>query len=276
MIFVTHDFGLVAELADRVCVMYAGQMVEHGRVERIFADPQHPYTHGLIECVIPLGGDAALRTIGGEVPDLARSRRPGCRFHPRCPRATERCRDRDAAAGAARRRFRALLASGRIRARVRPRAVGAPGAAARDGSASAQAHAAASASSPCGRRFRCAAARLADAARVRAVNDVSIELARGEIFALVGESGSGKSTLGRLVVGLDDPDAGRISSAATIRHERLATRERASARADGVPGSVLVAQSAQAHPSRAGAAVAQSSHLRGERDRGAFGAPAGD
>src|SRR6185436_19536718 len=66
-------------------------MVEYGRVERIFADPQHPYTRGLIECVIPLGGVAGLRTISGEVPDLGNPP-AGCRFHPRCPRATDRCR----------------------------------------------------------------------------------------------------------------------------------------------------------------------------------------
>jgi peptide/nickel transport system ATP-binding protein len=60
-------------------------------------------------------------------------------------------------------------------------------------------------------------------ARVQAVNDVSLDIARGEIFALVGESGSGKSTLGRLVVGLNEPDAGRITIGGTNRRDRLAT-----------------------------------------------------
>jgi oligopeptide/dipeptide ABC transporter ATP-binding protein len=111
MIFVTHDFGLVAELADHVCVMYAGQMVEYGRVERIFADPQHPYTRGLIECVIPLGGEAALRTIGGEVPDLRRS---ACRMPLSSPLSARHrsLPHRNAAARATRRGLCALLASG--------------------------------------------------------------------------------------------------------------------------------------------------------------------
>ena len=61
LMWITHDLSVIAGLADRVCVMYAGQMVEYGQVERIFADPQHPYTRGLIECVIPLGGSAGLR-----------------------------------------------------------------------------------------------------------------------------------------------------------------------------------------------------------------------
>jgi ABC-type dipeptide/oligopeptide/nickel transport system ATPase component len=110
MIFVTHDFGLVAELADHVCVMYAGQMVEYGRVERIFADPQHPYTRGLIECVIPLGGEAALRTIGGEV----RSSRSAGRMPLSSPLPARHraLPHRNAAARATRRRLCALLASG--------------------------------------------------------------------------------------------------------------------------------------------------------------------
>jgi peptide/nickel transport system ATP-binding protein len=73
-------------------------------------------------------------------------------------------------------------------------------------------------------------------ARVQAVNDVSLDIARGEIFALVGESGSGKSTLGRLIVGLNEPDAGRITIGG---HEpaRDSRQRAASACADGVPGS---------------------------------------
>ncbi len=208
MIFVTHDFGLVAELADHVCVMYAGKLVEYGRVERIFADPQHPYTLGLIECVIPLGGDAALRTIEGEVPDLG-DPPAGCRFHRRCPRATARCRTampppepRDDGFV---RCWHAGPAGGSPASIVSGRPLQqAGGAALRDGEHTGITITAVR------KTFPMHGGAFGGRGRVRAVNDVCIQLARGEIFALVGESGSGKSTLGRLVVGLNAPDAGTI------------------------------------------------------------------
>ena len=209
MIFVTHDFGLVAELADHVCVMYAGQMVEYGPVERIFADPQHPYTRGLIECVIPLGGSAGLRTISGEVPDLGNPP-SGCRFHPRCPRATDRCRAEmppaEARAGGFVRCWHAGAAGGTPATTVTEPALRrwespVPGDGRHAGVRVASAR----------KTFPVRGGAFGGRARVRAVNDVSIDIARGEIFALVGESGSGKSTLGRLVVGLEEPDSGGIA-----------------------------------------------------------------
>jgi oligopeptide/dipeptide ABC transporter ATP-binding protein len=222
MIFVTHDFGLVAELADHVCVMYAGQMVEYGRVERIFADPQHPYTRGLIECVIPLGGDAALRTISGEVPDLGNPP-PGCRFHPRCPRATERCRvempPAESRDGGFVRCWHPGASGGTPATTVGERALRREQPLSRGDAAHAGIRVTSARKS-----FPVRGGAFGGRARVRAVNDVSIEIAPGEIFALVGESGSGKSTLGRLVVGLAEPDSGRIAIDGNEPARELAAR----------------------------------------------------
>ncbi len=91
MILVTHDLGVVAEVADRVAVMYAGRFVETGPVAKIFADPQHPYTLGLIGSLPSLGRrEARLATIQGSVPPPHRLP-PGCRFSTRCPFADARC-----------------------------------------------------------------------------------------------------------------------------------------------------------------------------------------
>jgi len=91
MILVTHDLGVVAEVADRVAVMYAGRFVETGPVDAIFSDPQHAYTLGLIGSLPSLGKrEGRLATIAGSVPPPQRFP-AGCRFATRCPFADQRC-----------------------------------------------------------------------------------------------------------------------------------------------------------------------------------------
>jgi oligopeptide/dipeptide ABC transporter ATP-binding protein len=92
LLLITHDMGVVAQVCDRVAVLYAGRLAEEGAVGPIFAAPAHPYTAALIGC-IPQEGMAkrSLRGIPGAVPS-ALAFPPGCRFHPRCPRATGICR----------------------------------------------------------------------------------------------------------------------------------------------------------------------------------------
>jgi len=92
IILITHDLGVVAELADEVMVMYAGQVVERCRAERLFVEPQHPYTIGLLGSIPRLHLEQErLAAIEGVVPDAA-AFPEGCRFHPRCPFAIEQCR----------------------------------------------------------------------------------------------------------------------------------------------------------------------------------------
>jgi len=92
MIYISHDIAVIAEVTERVGVMYAGKLVEMAASEEIFHHPLHPYTMGLMSSFPSIIGEkSALVTIPGEPPDLL-APPPGCRFHPRCPFATEICR----------------------------------------------------------------------------------------------------------------------------------------------------------------------------------------
>ncbi len=92
LIFITHDLGVVAEIAHRVMVFYAGRVVEEGPVEEVFAQPRHPYTRGLLDSAPTPGANERLRAIEGVVPSPY-DRPPGCVFAPRCPLAQARCRE---------------------------------------------------------------------------------------------------------------------------------------------------------------------------------------
>ncbi|MBB96535.1 MAG: peptide ABC transporter ATP-binding protein [Rhodobacteraceae bacterium] len=92
MVFISHDLKVVRNLCDRVAVMYLGRIVEDGPAERLFANPQHPYTQALISSVPEPGRPLETRVIlQGEPPNPAK-RPPGCAFHPRCAIATDICR----------------------------------------------------------------------------------------------------------------------------------------------------------------------------------------
>jgi peptide/nickel transport system ATP-binding protein/oligopeptide transport system ATP-binding protein len=92
VILITHDLGVVAEMSDRVLVMYAGQVVEQGTLEEIFYDPQHPYTWGLLGSLTRLDAERPERLpqIPGAPPSLL-SPPQGCHFRPRCPHAFGKC-----------------------------------------------------------------------------------------------------------------------------------------------------------------------------------------
>ncbi len=92
LLFITHDLGVVADIADRVIVMYGGQLVEEGTVDDLFENPKHPYTEGLLRSMPTTGSRGnRLGSIPGQPPDPW-AKPAGCRFAPRCPYAVERCR----------------------------------------------------------------------------------------------------------------------------------------------------------------------------------------
>ena len=101
VVFITHDMGVVAEIADQVMVMYAGRVVERGAKRDLFVDPRHPYTRALLNSIPPLEGPRPkrLRSIPGSPPALF-DRPRGCSFGPRCPQVFDRCTEQPPLTGA--------------------------------------------------------------------------------------------------------------------------------------------------------------------------------
>ena len=91
IIYITHDLGVVSEIADRVAVFYAGRVIEINNRYNIFNNPKHPYTEALIECLPGDNKQEKLTVIPGEIPDLS-DLPSGCNFHPRCKYAKEKCK----------------------------------------------------------------------------------------------------------------------------------------------------------------------------------------
>ncbi|MDE3087870.1 MAG: ABC transporter ATP-binding protein [Chloroflexota bacterium] len=94
IMLITHDLGVVAEMAERVVVMYVGKIVEEADVYTLFQSPKHPYTQALLSSIPTLqtSREQRLNVISGTVPNLYRALPPGCRFAPRCPQVFDRCR----------------------------------------------------------------------------------------------------------------------------------------------------------------------------------------
>ncbi|UAL29718.1 ABC transporter ATP-binding protein [Nocardioides rotundus] len=198
-LYVTHDLAVVANIADRVAVMYAGRVVELGPRESIFNDPRHPYTRALLDAIPHLSHARALKGIPGRTP--APGARPsGCRFHDRCDAAIEECATTepdlvaisDTAPGEAVHVSRCLrareLPSWDINTGVVPDA------------------------DPERPREQLLRVEGLDVfyGRSQVVFDVSFDVARAEVVALVGESGSGKTTISRCVGGLHKQWSGSI------------------------------------------------------------------
>ncbi|MEO1223315.1 MAG: ABC transporter ATP-binding protein [Pseudomonadota bacterium] len=93
LLMITHNLGVVREMADYVYVMYAGTIVEHGPTDSLFERPSHPYTQALIECVPKLSGTSTFKGIDGTIPDYV-DPPVGCRFRPRCPHRHDACFER--------------------------------------------------------------------------------------------------------------------------------------------------------------------------------------
>ena len=91
IMLITHDLGIISEIAERIGIMYAGQMVEFGYASEIYKNPKHPYTQGLLKAIPKLRGDKVTNYIKGTPPSLVQPPK-GCRFYERCPQAMEKCK----------------------------------------------------------------------------------------------------------------------------------------------------------------------------------------
>jgi peptide/nickel transport system ATP-binding protein len=197
MVYVSHDLAVVARMADRIVVMYAGRVVEHGPVDEVIGRPRHPYTRALVGAIPDFRRPRALQGIPGVAVGVGEWP-AGCSFAPRCGFSQDRCHAavpdlEEAAAGHAVRCVRwdelELAEAGPVGARAEsPAAEGAPLLQVSDLEV----------------EYR------SGRGRNRAVCGVSFAVQEGRCVALVGESGSGKTTIGRCIAGLHVPTAGRI------------------------------------------------------------------
>ena len=212
ILFISHNLGVISRIADRVAVMYAGELVEQGSVEDIFRDPRHPYTAALLDCVPKISATRqpeALQPIEGRVPALHETP-SGCIFAARCDRARERCHEEhpdivetadgnfvrcffaddpspvevktpQADAGSSPRGEDLVLEIEGLRTFYRAREAGLGG---------------------LGGRHK--------KGFVKAVDDVSLTARKNSTVGIVGESGCGKSTLAKCIVGLESPNSGKM------------------------------------------------------------------
>ena len=209
IVMITHDLGVVAETADDVVVMYAAKVVEHGSVDTIFKNPQHPYTWGLLGSLPRLDTDVdRLTQIPGQPPSLLNPPQ-GCRFNPRCPYVMDVCKQKEPELlpGLLRARAHAALLPRRGDEGARGRAAQGD----RDG----------------GDRLMADDLLVVEELKkyfpvtrgiifkkqvgaVKAVDGVSFTLKEGETLGVVGESGCGKSTMARCIMKLLDPTGGKV------------------------------------------------------------------
>ncbi|SIT38836.1 ABC transporter ATP-binding protein [Paraburkholderia piptadeniae] len=213
VLFISHNLAVIGRMCERVGVLYAGKLVEEGATQDVFARPRHPYTVGLLRC-LPTSGRSKdtdrLDTIAGSLPQPGAVTQ-GCIYAERCRLADDRCR-REAPPPY---RVRSQRGDQMARCHYHERAIELPRVTAlhasddapndvSDTARSAHDHSAVLRAENVSKTFHVPGATL------RAVDDVSLELAKGETLGLVGESGSGKTTLAKLLLGLISPDAGSV------------------------------------------------------------------
>ncbi|MFQ5990034.1 MAG: dipeptide ABC transporter ATP-binding protein [Candidatus Methylomirabilales bacterium] len=215
ILYISHNLGVISRVADRVAVMYAGELVEQGSVRDIFRDPQHPYTAALLGCVPKISASRQRRTlqpIRGRVPALHETPR-GCVFEPRCDRARERCRlehpdiVRTADGNFVRCFFAGSPDPAELKVLRAAPADAEPSPRGEDlilkieGLKSYYKAQEAGLGGLDGRRKK---------GFVKAVDDVNLMAWKNSTLGIVGESGCGKTTLAKCVAGLVSPNAGKM------------------------------------------------------------------
>lgn len=239
VLYVTHNWGVVAQLCDRVVVLYAGEVVEAAATSDLYRTPGHPYTQGLLASVPQLGRNkrhGRLAALEGRIPALG-ERPAACIFAPRCPLVLDICR--------AQRPALTVMPDGRqTRCHRWPELVAGTVAAPFTSARPDEPTSAATSAAPPTPVLRAQAVRvhlplrrsLADIVRrrpprqVKAVDGVSLGIGRQRTLGLVGESGSGKTTLARAIIGLTPRSDGQIELLGIPLPPALSARDRASLR----------------------------------------------
>ena len=231
VLYVSHNLGVVAQVCDRVAVLYAGELLEDAPAVRLYARPLHPYTQGLLDSVPRLGQNKrriSLRAVAGRPPSPGDTR-SGCVFMARCPLAIELCKEapaliqadkghdtrchrwKEIESGSADPRQPARAKAGRVQSPVTGPEVLAL--------LDVEVH------YPIRRSLADMVSRRAR--QVRAVNGVSLSIRRGLALGLVGESGSGKTTLATAIMGLVERTGGEMRLLGKLLPSRIARRDAA-------------------------------------------------
>lgn len=224
MILISHDLGAISRTVDKVAVMYAGQLIEMGSVRDVLERPLHPYTEGLLKCTPNASGtvNGKLGTIAGIVPSLIGTMK-GCSFANRCDHATDACqRDIPLSQGSlsqsgltssvgSDRYYRCILpVEWKSRMEKQSEAIFTDNSSSSLSSCSDKAGETVLSANGVSCHFQVRRSFFAASETLKAVDELNLELKRGEILALVGESGCGKSTLAKMLLGLQKPTGGEI------------------------------------------------------------------
>jgi len=205
IMLITHNLAVVSQIADRVYILYAGEMMEYGRVDDVFTAPSNPYTQALLATTPEQGKNKELRPIPGQIPELAEVPE-GCIFADRCDFAMEDCRTGDipleslSASHSTRCIRTETVLANPIEVETAPIRTSTPGDVILEARGVSKYY----------DQGTMLQNLLQDHQPVKAVHDVDLAVGERETMGLVGESGCGKSTLGRVLLGLHDPTEGEV------------------------------------------------------------------